>query len=108
MAKIVTVSVKNEDLTILDKLKELKWKERKSESEIIILAVKEYLERHGDGNPNFKITQFQDPNFKVCPAFFRNKKTWLEYFKSLDKKGMQEYLAQAQVINEALKESGRQ
>ena len=45
---------------LVKELIELKWKERTSVNNIILHAIEEYCKIHGDGNPNFTITQFAD------------------------------------------------
>lgn len=94
MSKIKTFYVPDHDLGLLEKLEDLKWRERKSEAEIIITALKEYLEKHIDGNPTFTLEQFQDPNFKACPSFFRSIEVWKKYLESLPDKTFSEFETQ--------------
>ena len=76
MASIKTFSVKDEDQKIYNEFQELKWRDKKSESELIMQAIKEYFENHKDGNDQMTL---DDPI--VCtPAFFRDSKTIRDYF----------------------------
>ena len=51
------------------KIKELALRERKDVKDIIGGLLDDYVKEHGDGNPQYTIDQFEDPNFIVCPAF---------------------------------------
>ena len=65
------------------KLKEMAAKENRSMTLIITEAVNEMLKTHGDGNPNFTLDQFDEKDFKACPALFRNREAWENYYKNL-------------------------
>lgn len=39
-------------------------------------ALAEYYEKHGDGNPNYTLEQFNNAKFLTCPAFFRPREFW--------------------------------
>jgi len=56
-------------------------KEGISMRQIIETELTEYLKTHKDGNPQYTIDQFKDPDFIACPAFFRSFSTWDYYFK---------------------------
>ena len=85
---------------LVKELIELKWKERTSVNNIILHAIEEYCKIHGDGNPNFTITQFADENFKACPAFFRPNSTWVDYLLTIknDKQQSKEFDEQLNMI----------
>ena len=91
------------DDKLLDKVNELKWKERKSFSQICISALIEYLEKHGDGNPNFTIEQFIDPNFKATPALFRSRGDWITYLELLNTDRVKEIEHQLGMIMDRVK-----
>jgi len=80
---IKTFSVKDEDQSLIEKFEELKWKERVSFSDLIVKAIGEYYRSHGDGNPNFTLDQFDQKDFKACPALFRKREVWEKYYKNL-------------------------
>ena len=40
-----------------------------------------YVKQHKDGNPQYKLDQFKDPDFVACPAFYRDRRTWLQYYE---------------------------
>ena len=60
--------------------------------------MEEYVKVHGDGNENFTIDQFQDPNFIACPAFFRDKITWEIYLNSLNEAQYKEFDTQLNIL----------
>jgi len=65
----------------LDALDEIRWRERTSRSEVGRKAIIEYIKSHGTGNDTFKITEWQDPNFKAMPATMSSKDKWNEYIR---------------------------
>jgi len=67
-----------------EKLQELKIqaaKEGTTIKAIIEQQIDEYLKIHKDGNPQFTLEQFEDPNFIACPAFYRDATAWENYMK---------------------------
>jgi len=67
-----------------EKLQELKIqaaKEGTTIKAIIEQQIDEYLKIHKDGNPQFTLEQFEDPNFIACPAFYRDAAAWESYMK---------------------------
>jgi len=70
MTEIKSFTVKNDDVSFWREFAKMKWKDRVSQSELIVLACKEYYNHHKDGNPNFSLDQFSEKDFKACPALF--------------------------------------
>ena len=60
-------------------LKMLALKERTEIKSLLSGMVEEYIKEHKDGNPQFKLEQFADPDFIACPAFYRDGRTWENY-----------------------------
>lgn len=77
---IQSVYVPDEDIPTVEALEVIRWREHKSMSEMIILAMKEYAENHKDGNSQFKI---DDPIY-AAPVLMRPFSTWKSYFQSLN------------------------
>lgn len=102
----VYLSKDNQDLN--EKLDELKWKERTSKNQLILTALKEFVEKHGDGNPHSTLDQFQDPDFKITPAFFRKSEDWKYYFQKLNEDEWKDADRQVQVLLNLSNERGRQ
>lgn len=66
------------------RLKELALRERKNVKIIMGNLLDDYLKKHADGNPQYKLDQFDDPNFMACPAFYRPVSVWETYIKNAD------------------------
>ncbi len=62
-----------------NELKMLALKERKPIKNLVSSLIDEYIKTHKDGNPQFKLEQFADPDFIACPAFYRDGRTWEHY-----------------------------
>lgn len=61
------------------KLKMQALKERVTVKRLIEIQINDYLKKHADGNPQYQIDQFADPDFMACPAFYRDGRTWENY-----------------------------
>ena len=64
-----------------NKLKMQALKEKITVKNLIAQQLEKYIKEHGDGNPQFTMDQFEDPNFIACPAFYRSLNTW-DYYMS--------------------------
>ncbi len=107
---IRTYYLSNEDFEIQEKLEEIAYKERVSLSIVVIDAIKEYVIKHGDGNPVFTLDQFvEDKTMKAVPAFFRSRETWKKYIDNLNYEGkeLEELLWQSQTINSFLEKKSK-
>ena len=60
----------------------IRWREHKTESELLREALQEYIKNHGDGNSTFKLDDFQDPEFKAMPATMSPKEKWSNYIRN--------------------------
>lgn len=79
--------------TTKDWLKIQAIKERKEMSEIVEQLLERYRKEHGDGNPNYQVTQWvEQEDFRVTPAFARTSKDWMLYLQKCDAKELQ-YIA---------------
>ena len=56
--KIVSIYVPDEDIPFINALKDIAKREGLSVSQVIIKLVKDYVQKHGYGNPNYKLTDF--------------------------------------------------
>ncbi len=91
-----------------EKLNELKWKDKTTKNQIILTAIKEYVQKHADGNPAFTLDQFTDSDFKACPAFFRKSEDWKAYLQKLDKDEWKDVDRQVGMLLNLSNERGRQ
>jgi len=67
-----------------EELKMLALKEHTTVKSLITRELEDYIKKHKDGNPQFTIDQFKDPNFIACPAYYRNSTYWDYYCKNQD------------------------
>lgn len=79
MAKVESFSIKDEDWAVFEKFRELRWREKKSTSELFMESIKEYMLKHGDGNFQYTL----DDPIVATPAFFRDVSIWKKYFDNL-------------------------
>lgn len=66
-------------------LKILAAREGRSIKDILNELSIDYVKTHKDGNPVFTLDQFQEKDFKACPALFRPRQAWENYYKKLTK-----------------------
>jgi len=65
----------------LNLLEEIRWREHKSESEIIRLAIQEYIKGHAEGNETFKLDTWNDnPDFQAVPTIHASLDKWGKYY----------------------------
>ena len=84
------------------KLKMQALKEDVTVKRLIEIQIDDYLKKHLDGNPQFTIEQFNDPNFIACPAFYRDGKTWENYIKKSNDKERQKLKDQIILLDKKL------
>ena len=77
-------------------------KERTTVKKLIESQIDDYLKKHLDGNPQFKIDDFEDPNFIACPAFYRDGQTWENYMKKAEPKELEKLKNQIILIDKKL------
>jgi len=94
--------VNEERQKILDELEKLPDYGRRKRSEIIEQALREYVEKHGDGNPQFRLEQFEDPNFVACPAFFRDTSHFGKYLETQSPEQLENFKNQLIMIDRIL------
>ena len=72
---------------ILQEFKKIAKREGKSKSELNMVLIDQHVKSHSDGNPAFRLDQFQDPNFKAMPATMSPTPKWNQYVnKQMDRK----------------------
>lgn len=99
---IRTYYLANEDFQVQEKLEMIAYRERINVSNIVVDAIREYIERHGDGNPVFTLDHFQDPNFLETPAFMRDSFAWTKYIANANPKIKEEIKSQIIMIDKIL------
>ena len=86
------------DTDLYEKLSLILKKERKTFKEWLTESAAREVIIHGDGNPGYTLDQFQDPNFIACPAFFRDRNSWAEYYSHLNNKQYKDIDQQLRMI----------
>ena len=67
----------DDDFEIHEKFEDIAFRERVALSIIIVDAIKEYVKKHGDGNPVYSLDQFtESTDMKAVPAVFRDRYVW--------------------------------
>ena len=66
--------------------------------------IKEYDKQHEDGNPQFTLEQFEDPNFIACPAFYRTGQDWKTWIQKQDGQEREKVKQQILLIEKKLLE----
>jgi len=77
-------------------------KERIGVGEKLNEFIAKYLKEHGDGNPQFTLEQFEDPNFIACPAFYRDGLAWESYMKQATPEELSKIRDQVVLIDKKL------
>jgi len=80
---IGTYSYPVNKLPIIEKFQDIARREGIKMSPLLIKLIEEYVNHHADGNPNFTLDQFHEKDFKACPALFRNRQAWENYYKKI-------------------------
>jgi len=76
----------------------LALKEKKKLKQLHLEIIEDYIKKHQDGNPQFTIDQFKDPNFIACPAFYRDSNYWDYYCKNQTTEELDKLKAQILLI----------
>ena len=85
-----------------EELKMLALKEHTTVKKLITRELEQYVKDHKDGNPQFKLEQFADPDFIACPAFFRDSRTWNYYMTKQNPQELEKLRLQIIMIDNAL------
>lgn len=87
------------DTDIATALNDIKWRERKSMSEIVRLAVQDYIKAHAEGNYSFKLDNWQvDPTFQAVPTILSDPIKWYDYLKECSPDERSKILKSANII----------
>ena len=87
------------EATELEALNDIRWRERKAMSEIIRLAIDEYIKAHGSGNSTFRLDNWQqDPTFTAVPTILCDPQKWFRYLSDCKPEERTKILKQANII----------
>ena len=87
---------------VLNQFKNIATREGKPMKDLIQDYMKDYIRVHGDGNPQFTIDHFAEPDFNICPAVFRNGDAWKKYMEKRTPKELEEIKNQIILIDKIL------
>ncbi len=90
------------EVGMYEELKMLALKERVSIKDLISRELIDYIKKHKDGNPQFKLDQFNDPNFVACPAFFRDSQSWNWYLSKQNHNDLEKFKNQILLIDKLM------
>ena len=66
--------------------------------------MREHVKLHGEGNPNYKLSKWDDPNFKMTPAFGESLvNKWKPYLVKCTKQELKDMIDQADAISKESK-----
>ena len=77
-------------------------KEHTTVKQLLSDLIDDYLKKHKDGNPQYTIDQFEDPNFVACPAFYRDSEAWRHYLSQADAKELEHVKEQIILLDRLL------
>ena len=97
MTKIQTIYFPDD--TLLNEIDKIRWRDHKSRSQIVNIALEEYVKHHKDGNEQYTL----DQPVLATPAFFRDVEVWRKYFEKLPAKEQDEHMFKIQEINGCFK-----
>lgn len=104
MARIISISIPEGDLELFNAFNELRWKEKKNTSELVVLSIKEYYKNHSQADNQPTLDPFQDKNFRACPTFFTPREVIKEYLASLKGSALQDFIFKMQEWQHTMKE----
>ena len=103
MTHIKTFSYNDKDEDIIKKCEELAHREGyRGFSQWLMNVLEDHVKKHGDGNPQFLLEQFQDPNFVACPAFYRDEEAWKKYLAQATPEELEKVKEQVIMIDRKL------
>lgn len=72
---------------LLEQLEKIPEFGKKSKSEILELALQDFILKHGNSNnPQTKITIYQSELIKAIPTIYSERKAFVKFYKLLNKK----------------------
>jgi hypothetical protein len=94
--RTITAYLEAEELAALE---QIRWREHKGISDIIRLAVSEYVKAHAEGNECFRLDNWAaDPDFKAIPTILSEPIKWFSYLSDCTPEERTKILKQANII----------
>lgn len=92
----------NADGEMYEQFRYLCVKERVKIGAKINQLIENYVKEHGDGNPQYTMDQFEDPDFVACPAFYRDTNIWKNYMEQATPEELEKLKSQIIKIDHTL------
>ena len=87
---------------LMDEFRKKAFEEEKSQSQIIIELITEYMKKHGAGNPKFTLNHWdKQPEFKAWPTIWEDPPK--DFVKQLTKKELGDAFSHIELWFKALK-----
>ena len=67
-----------------EEFKSLRWREKTSVSDLMVKAFLEYLQNHKEGNPNYALEKWADPDFLAIPAYMAPEGNWQTFYQKIN------------------------
>jgi hypothetical protein len=94
--RTITAYLEAEELAALE---QIRWREHKGISDIIRLAIAEYVKAHAEGNETFRLDKWtEDPEFKAIPTILSEPIKWFKYLSDCTPEERTKILKQANII----------
>lgn len=86
----------------MHRFREIADREGREMNKLVQEFMKRYINEHGDGNNQYKLTKWYDEQseFKATPAFLESNDKWDKYISDCDHNELARIQGQAQVIKE--------
>ncbi len=92
LARNESFSIPDEDMQLFEAFDELRWREKKNTSQLIMLAIKEFYKNHSKSENQPTLNAYQDPNYRACPTFFSPREIIKEYLTSLKGSSLTDFI----------------
>lgn len=79
--------VNQERQDLLDALEKVPEFGKRKRSELIEMALREFIERHGtSNNPQSRLSSFDSEEIRAVPNLYREEETWKSFYRLIKKK----------------------
>ncbi|MDC3257176.1 hypothetical protein OAU44_00210 [bacterium] len=79
------------DSETLIEFKSITTREGSTMKEHLETYMKEYIKKHGEGNPAYSLDKWsEDSEFKALPAFLESKEKWVKFVQNTDDETLKE------------------
>lgn len=91
--------------TLKKEIKKIAAREEREMTDILIEQLQNYVKVHGEGNPVYALDKWQEPNFKMTPAFGESMVSkWNPFLDKCSKDELNEIIDKADFIAKKARE----